>query len=326
MALNSLVTGEQDARTSLFPFSGPIDRLRESALYQWQYFRAHRRLCNFENPRAFSEKIFYRMRYPLPEFSRLSDKVLVRDYIRQTVGEQHNVPLYQVVDQVRPEHFAILPDSFVMKANHSCGSVRIVADKSDCDVVALAQTANEWLKEDFSEYNHEKHYRGIRPRVLFEKALLVDGKPAPDYKIHVFNDANGRSFSFLQVIDDRFGKTTQNLFSTDWLVMPFRIGGRLPDSLDPRIMAAPQELPEMVRIARALAKPFGYCRVDMYLYESQIHVGELTFTPGAGNCRFLPEQWDWTLGSLFRWPETPVNLSNVVNLPLRDSIDSAQRA
>ncbi len=306
MAMKSLAAGQQEAQPLLQPATDPFEQLRETAMYQWQYFRTHRRFCNFENPRAFSEKIFHRMRYPKPEFSRLADKVLVRDYISETIGDQYNVPMYAVVDEVRPEHFAMLPDAFVIKANHSCGALRIIPDKSACDVLELSKTANEWLKVDFSQYNREKHYRDIRPRILFEKALLVSGKPAPDYKIHVFNDANGRSFSFLQVIDGRFGATTQNLYSVDWLVMPFRIGGRLPDSLDPEITAPPEELPEMVRIAKSLARPFGYCRVDMYLFEGRIYIGELTLTPGAGGCRFMPEQWDWTLGSLFRWPEEPL--------------------
>lgn len=280
------------------------DHIPESLHYQWRYFRAHGRLCNFQNPRRFSEKIYHRMRFPLADFSRLADKVVVRDYIRDTVGDQFNVPLYIAVTKVVPELFDVLPSAFVMKCNNACGTTRVVLDKASEDIHSLVDLANSWLQRDFSRCNGERHYRSITPQILFEKALLIEGRPAADYKVHVFNPAEGDAYCFLQVIGDRFGQITQNLYSTDWMVTAFKLGGRLPPSTCPSITMPPAQLPQMLDAAKRLAKPFGYCRVDFYVHDGNAYVGELTFTPGAGRCVFHPAQWDWTLGAKFRWPET----------------------
>ncbi len=281
--------------------------LPDSVRYQWRYYRVHKRLCDFTEPQDFSEKIFHRMRFPHPDFTRLADKVRVRQYVRETVGEEYNVPLYKTLFKVTAQDFDDLPNSFVMKANHSCGALHIVHDKRQEDIDKLVKLANGWMQQDFSRVNGERHYQAIRPQVIFEEALLNGKVPATDYKLHLFNIGKSECFAFFQVINDRFGeRTTQNLFSTLWQPMPFKIGGRLPPSNARSIVEPPAELEQMIEISRRLALPFGYCRVDLYCHNGKVYVGELTFTPGAGELRFVPAHWDATLGRLFRWPDMRV--------------------
>lgn len=283
-----------------------LDRiLPEPLFYQRRYFILHGRFCSFKKPELFSEKIFHRMRYPAPIFSILADKVRAREYIEKTVGAQYLVPCYLVCDRVTTETLEMLPDSFVMKANHSAGQIRIVADKSRTDLEALARTANNWLRKDFSRLAREKHYGSILPKIIFEKALLCNGKPPDDYKFNVFNSKPGTpSYIFIQVMQGRFEKLTQNLFLEDWSTAPFNRVKKDP-SRDPQLFATPKELPEMLEIAKKLAAPFGYLRVDLYRYDGKVYVGELTITPAGGGCRFIPPEWDRILGSKFGWPENP---------------------
>lgn len=294
----------EKAQSSLI--ESAVKFLPEWAEYQLRYLKRHKALCNFSDPKKLSEKLHHRMRYPLPQFSRLADKVLAREYIRDTVGESYNVPLYSAVDLVTASHFEHLPHSFVMKTNNSSGSVRIVFDKSQENIDELVSLANFWLREDFSKLRGERHYKAICPQVLFEKALLTANGPPADYKVHVFNAPEGSGYLFLQVINGRLGEMTQNMFSEDWCALPFRLGDTLPPSEDESIIKAPANLEEMLDIARRLAQPFGYCRVDMYNFEGHIYVGEITFTPGAGAFKLHPPEWDLKLGALFRWPEMPM--------------------
>lgn len=286
--------------------SSVVEVLPEWAEYQLRYLKRHGRFCSFSNPQSLTEKLHHRMRYPLPHFSRLADKVLAREYIGATVGERFNVPLYAAAELLTASQFECLPDSFVMKTNNSSGSVRIVTDKSKEDVNELTALGNAWLREDFSRRRGERHYKAIRPQVLFERALLTPDGPPADYKVHVFNPAEGESFLFIQVINGRFGRMTQNLFSEDWQGLPFRLGDKLSPSTDAQVTRPPAVLAELLDVARRLAQPFGYARVDMYVYEERIYVGEITFTPGAGAFKLYPEEWDRKLGALFRWPELPV--------------------
>lgn len=187
-----------------------LDRtLPEPLFYQRRYFLLHKRFCNFRKPRRFSEKIFHRMRYPAPVFSLLADKVRAREYIERTIGAEYLVPCYLVCDRVTTQTLEGLPDSFVMKANHSSRQTRIVTDKSHEDPEVLARIANDWLRKDFSRQAREKHYSDIQPKIIFEKALLCNGKPPDDYKFNIFNGGPGnRPYVFIQVMQGRFEKKT----------------------------------------------------------------------------------------------------------------------
>ncbi|VVO03347.1 ATP-grasp fold amidoligase family protein [Pseudomonas fluorescens] len=269
--------------------------------YQYQHFKFHKKFCNFKNPKSFSEKIYHRMRYPLPVFSMLADKVLVRDHIARVVGEQYLVPVYFSCRTITTSTFDKLPNTFVMKANHSAGQVKIITDKSKEDIGELAKLANDWLLSDFSSVAREKHYKDIKPQIIFEHALLTHGHPPADYKFNVFNeDGASKPYVFIQYMQDRFGAITQDLFLEDWTTAPFVRSGQKPSNIN---TDKPQVLNEMLYIAKKLSEDFGYMRVDFYLHEGRIYIGELTLTPAAGGYKFDPFEYDVILGKKFCWPE-----------------------
>ena len=275
--------------------------LPDCVFYQYKYLMAHGRLCHFDTPRRFSEKIFHRMRYPSPLFSRLADKIEVRSYIANTVGAQYLVPAHLISEKVTPQTFDALPNTFVMKANHSFGQLRIVHDKHDEDPVELARLANHWMASEFPMRMREKHYRFIRPRIIFEHALLSDGRPPDDFKFNVFNPGPGQKpYIFIQHMQGRFEHLTQDLYLEDWRPAPFKL---MNQKTSGRVAPPPAALEEMLQVARKLAEPLGYMRVDLYLHQGRIYVGELTLTPGAGRYVFDPKTWDETLGVKFGWPE-----------------------
>lgn len=292
---------------------GTLEPLLPDALfYQIRSLEKHGYFCNFKRPRRFNEKILHRMRYPLPIFSILADKVRVRDYIAKTVGAQHLVPCYLVCDRVTPEILETLPSSFVMKANHSSGQFRIISDKTQEDFESLSQTANAWLEINYSKYSREKHYAGITPKIIFEKALLLDGKPPTDYKFNVLNSKpNGASYIFVEVFGGRLEKPTENFFLEDWSAIPFTLTPSEEPSNDPELLAPPANLKTMLDLAKKLASPFGYLRVDLYSYKGQIYVGELTITPAGGNYKITPPEWDLILGNKFGWPEDPSSSQSI---------------
>jgi hypothetical protein len=275
--------------------------LPDCAFYQYKYLLTHARLCRFGQPRRFSEKIFHRMRYPSVLFSHLADKAEVRSYIASTVGSQYLVPAYLIAEEVGPGTFDALPSSFVMKANHSFGQLRIVRDKRNEDPVELARLANEWMASEFPMRMREKHYRNIQPRIIFEHALLTDNRPPDDFKFNVFNPGAGQKpYVFIQHMQGRFERLTQDLYLEDWRPAPFHL---LHQKTSGCAAPRPEQLDEMLRVARKLAEPLGYMRVDLYLHQGRVYVGELTLTPGAGRYVFEPKEWDDALGAKFGWPE-----------------------
>jgi hypothetical protein len=270
--------------------------------YQYKYFSIHGRLCNFSTPTRFSEKIFHRMRYPSPVFSRLADKVAARDYIAERVGSQYLVPMLLVCEAVTPATFDALPQSFVMKSTNAFGQVKIVRDKSQEDCGKLAELANAWLASCSAVRSREKHYLAIPPRIVFEAPLLDGGHAPDDYKFNVFNAPGSQPFVFIQHMHGRFVDLEQKLYMDDWTPAPFKLELRL---LHESAYTAEkvEQLPEMLALAKRLAEPFGYLRVDFYVHQGRIYVGELTVTPGAGSYVFVPREWDRYLGDRFGWPE-----------------------
>ncbi|EEA04229.1 conserved hypothetical protein [Burkholderia sp. H160] len=265
-------------------------------------FLSHRRRVgrfpHLRNPATFNEIILDRCLHPDPLWSILADKLAVRDYVKATVGERHLIPLLAAPDAFTQQVFDALPRSFVMKANHGCGFVKVVWDKGDVSFEELRKTADEWLSTDFYLASRERHYRTIEPRIYFEK-LLIDrsGKVPADYKINIFERENGDPVIYTGVVSDRFGVPRHDFYDTNWNRLDIAAAG-YPCSEEP----APR-LPnwdEVVSVARRLSAGLGYVRVDLYAFDGEIFFGELTFTPGAGVTRFSQDSFDDEWGRLIR--------------------------
>jgi hypothetical protein len=58
----------------------------------------------------------------------------------------------------------------------------------------------------------------------------------------------------------------------------------------------PRTLGKMLEVARRLAEPFPFVRVDLYELGERVYFGEMTFYPGKGVERFSPPEFDRTFG------------------------------
>ncbi|ART63938.1 teichuronopeptide biosynthesis TupA-like protein [Kushneria marisflavi] len=282
------------------------------------YLRLHGRFCNFRSPKSVSEKIFYRMRYPHPSFSTLADKVAVRAYIRERAGEQYLVPFVGVYDTITERELNRIQEPFVIKANHSAGQVKVVKKPWHTDMFELAREANQWLHYDYASLHREKHYRAIKPQLVIEKALLIDGEVPADYKVLVLNNGQEQDI-YIQLIAGRFTDIRCQFFTEDWKIAPFNRRGYKP--LQGEELEAPECLNEMIQVAKALSEPFSFCRVDFFVVGGRCYVGELTFTPVAGEFVLDPTSADIELGEKIAFPEN-IDLSQ----PPRQSPKTTKRA
>ena len=256
------------------------------------------RFPNLRNPTTFNEIVLDRCLHPKPVWTTLTDKLAVRDYVASKVGEKHLIPLIAVPDVFTREVFDSLPASFVMKANHGCGFVKVVRDKSTVSFEQLSHLADEWLATDFYQASRERHYQPIKPRLYFEKLLLDKSGMVPaDLKMNIFGRKQGEPFIYTGVVSDRFGSPRHDFYDARWNRLDFELGGY------PRSAVPAPPLPnwdEIVRIASVLSEGLGYVRVDLYAPDNEIFFGELTFTPGAGVSRFTPDDLDYDWGRLIR--------------------------
>lgn len=281
-----------------------IERRSPQALKLYlQYYRKFHKFPNFITPKTFTEKLYCRLIKPLPIFSELADKVRVREYVKSMIGDEYLIPSYGVFEKITEEDVQKLPNSFVLKANHGAGFNLVVKDKSVESIPDIVEKANEWLKIDYSKVYHEIHYKKIKRKLIAEKALLKNGNSPADIKIHVFSGKDGAEpFIFIQVMDERATHVKQSFFLEDWTVAPFKREGSDPIT-NLELLKKPQQLDDLLMLAKKLAKPFGYARVDLYMFENSIFFGEMTFSGAAGNLRMEPDHWDEKLGEKFHWPD-----------------------
>jgi len=65
------------------------------------------------------------------------------------------------------------------------------------------------------------------------------------------------------------------------------------------IYKRPEQLEEMLHIARRLSEDFQFCRVDLYLVKGKVYFGEITFYPWTGYVQCTPDKFDFVLGDLW---------------------------
>jgi len=210
------------------------------------------------------------------EIIRCSDKVLVRDYVRERVGDRYLVKLYQVSERFSGIDFAALPQAFAIKTNHDSGTVMLVRDKAKLNLAQAEQRIEDALGRTYGWSNGEWAYSCVAPRVLVEEMLepLGDTPPA-DYKFYC---VEGR-VKFCHFIYDRGADTKEQIVDP--------AGNDLATELYPSFklgtgFSKPALWQEMLTVAERLGEGFKCVRVDMYCSEGRIYVGELTFWPMAG--------------------------------------------
>ncbi len=237
------------------------------------------KVLDLDNPETFNEKIQWLKIYDLsPLKTRLADKYLVREWIKEKIGEEYLVPILGVWDSFDEIDFDSLPNSFFLKCNHGYSFNYAVKDKSTLDIEEAGRSFNKWMDCNFAFSSLELQYRNIPRKIIAEKYIEQNDGTLYDYKFHVFNGEP----KIVEVITDRdliSHKARQCFMSIDWT--PRNLLDYSYEEYD-IIPPRPVNLNKMIEIAAVLGKGFKYVRVDLYNLDGVIKFGEMTFTPTSG--------------------------------------------
>ena len=255
---------------------------------------------NIFNPTTYSEKIQWLKLYdPNPLRTDLTDKVKVREWIRNTIGQEYLVPIYGIYNNFEEIEFDRLPDKFVIKTNHASGWNIVVRNKKELDLNEVKKLLGKWLKLNYAFWSeYEIHYSPIKPQIIIEKYLENDDGCLTDYKFLCFS---GKP-RFVWVDFDRFNDHKRNVYDMKWSLQPwnqFTYANYLPQGGVPK----PKNFDKMVEIATVLSKEFIHVRVDLYNIEGKIYFGEMTFTNGSGFERLYPIEYEKIIGNLIQLPD-----------------------
>ena len=125
--------------------------------YEYKFRKKTGRPPNYQNPLTFTDKLAWMRLYDHnPLYTQLVDKIAVRDYVRERVGEDVLIPQYGVWKSAEDIDFDSLPNSFVLKCNHESGFVIICRDKELLDTVYVRAQLATRLKMNY--YYHHLEY------------------------------------------------------------------------------------------------------------------------------------------------------------------------
>ena len=252
---------------------------------------------NIDNPRSFNEKMQWLKLYNEdPLLTKCADKYLVREYVKEKIGEEYLIPLLGVWDSPDDIDFDKLPNQFVLKVNWGSGQNIIVKDKAKLDIEETKTKLREWLSPHSNHYYYsfEWSYKNIKPKIIAEQFIQQLNNDLYDYKFFSYRGKVKNLF----VVSDRFNKKYFDFYDTDWNKLPFeRVYHNSPNGI-----IKPQNLDRMISLAETLSKDFPFARVDFYDLENKIYFGEITFYPGNGMEAFEPVEWDYKLGEMLTLP------------------------
>ncbi|NCC55370.1 MAG: glycosyl transferase, partial [Erysipelotrichia bacterium] len=130
------------------------------------YLERFGREMHWDDPTTYTEKINISKLYNNDELrTTLADKLLVRNWVEEKIGEQYLVPLLGVYSNFDDIDFTSLPNEFVIKCNHDSGSVTICCDKKKLELKKLSKLYNDYyLQRNMAYLNFEMQYKNIKPK------------------------------------------------------------------------------------------------------------------------------------------------------------------
>ncbi len=247
----------------------------------------------WEKPVTFNQKLQWLKLYDRnPEYSRMVDKYEAKIYVAEKIGEEYTIPTLGIWDKFDDIDFNTLPDKFVLKCTHDCGSVILCKDKSTFDIERAKKKLDYAMKKNYYYGEREWAYKSVKPRIIAEE-YMEDEKTAElrDYKFFCFNG----EAKMLFIATDRQTKgeeTKFDFFDMEYNHLPFTNG-------HPNAKVLPEKplcFDEMRALAEKLSAGIPHLRVDFYEVNGKVYFGELTFSHFGGFVKFNPEEWDEKIG------------------------------
>ena len=150
------------------------------------------------------------------------------------------------------------------------------------------------LKRNYFLVGREYPYKAVKPRIIAEKYMVDSNSKEKeecltDYKFFCFDGQP----KIVYVGKDKSEDPRTDFFNMNFEHLPIRMR-------DPNADVVPEKpvmFEKMKSLAGILSKGCPHLRVDFYLINNQIYVGELTFYHCSGFTEVKPDEWNNIMGS-----------------------------
>lgn len=246
------------------------DRLFHIAHFIWAHGRIPQRNSGLFNDYLFFLKTDGGLDNVLRQFT--SDKELVKVWIEARLGHGFTSKTFVVLNASDLNDQEI-PANSVIKPTHLSGFVTFAIPELRTSELQKAQL---WMDQNLYLTSREANYKNLKPKLIVEE-LIADPSEIVDYKVFCFRGEP----KIIQVDVGRHSSHRRTLYTADWELLDITYskpkGGDIP---------RPALLTQMLSAAKILARDFESLRVDFYLSEGRLLVGELTHCPEQAHGRF----------------------------------------
>ena len=270
----------------------------------YRYKQCFGRSINWDNPVEMNEKIrWIEFNTDTVKWTQLADKYRVRGYLEGRGYGDILVKLYGKWDRAEDIDFSKLPNQFVIKTNHGCGSVYIVSDKRTANLEEIRLSLSKDLKNRFGFDSAEPHYLNINPVIIAEELLQQDNSFSTslvDYKFYcVYGQPLYCAIMFNRNVDTH--KYEVKLFDMEWKDCSDRLDEKV--KLTNITVPKPKNLESMIAFCKDVCAEFPFVRMDFYEVNGKLYFGEFTFTPAACTGGSLSKDLCYEIGSKIKLPK-----------------------
>lgn len=262
------------------------------------YRNVSNKKLNWKAPRDLNEIInWMKFNSDTTIWTQLADKYRVREYVESCGLEHLLVKLYGVWEKADDIDFSSLPNKFVLKTNHGSGTNLLVRDKSRLNIDEVKKQLNSWLRLKFGQETVEFHYLDIKPLIIAEELLEEHNNQYSDtlvdYKIWCFN---GEPHYIWTCYNRTESSTYVSLYDIDWNYCPK--GSIFNDHYrdGKGIVPKPKCLEQMLEAARILSSGHPQARIDFYVVDDRLYLGEITMSSQGGYMDFYTPEFLIKLG------------------------------
>ncbi len=254
---------------------------------------------DWNHVRTFNEKMqWMKLYYRDYRVVLCADKLYVKKYLKRKGLGEHVPKTIAVYHSAEEIDYDRLPEKFVIKVTHGSGFVILCPNKAELNQKETNEKLNSWLNLRYGYVHNEWFYDVLKPRIFVEEFLKDEENSVPiDYKLFCFNGI----CKLIYTVKNRElkRKMYMDFYNREWQKQPF--GRKYRTSKDG--VKKPESLEQMIEMAEYLAKDFPFVRVDFYLCNNRLYIGELTFIPGNGLEAFKPSKYDRVYGAEFELPD-----------------------
>lgn len=252
---------------------------------------------DLNNPKNFNEKNNWRKLHERNDiYTQMVDKYAIKQIVKERCGEEYTFKLLDSWDKAEDIDITNLPNQFVLKANHA-GGVLVCRDKSTFDLANAKKIMKDALKEDYFYKNREWPYKNVKRKIIVEEYM---GENLIDYKNYCFDGKLTYTLVWKNVSKEDGTKPQAyfcGAYDSNWNKTDLKLGY---PSLDVEIIEKPKCYDELIKVTEKMSKDIPFVRVDTYIIDNHVYVGEMTFFPWGGYQKFADEVWNSKLGEMIK--------------------------